>query len=81
MYGDAVKCDVCDRTEIVSHKPWDVDEWGVPSGWVHVTLNNPVDWRFAEKPLKADMQGSLDCCSLSCAYAALGEAKSKVVTP
>lgn len=70
MYGKSVKCDVCDRIEIV-------DEWITDratffdagfEGWIRLTVNRPRDygWNFRE-PKHATIVNSVDCCSISCA--------------
>lgn len=74
MYGTAMACDVCGHTELTTSD----DEWAVPQGWARIHLNQTVDWRFAEKQKTTLVHLSVDCCSLSCVYAMLGEAKERV---
>lgn len=79
MFGNAMKCDVCARTEMVNTVPFGEDEWAVPTGWARVHLNETVDWRFSQSQNKrTEMKVAYDCCSLSCAYALLGEAKGSL---
>ena len=69
MYGKAVKCDVCDRVEIV--KDFDIKTTFFDAGfagWIRMTVNAPRDygWRFHEAKYATTVD-SVDCCSISCA--------------
>lgn len=73
MYGKAVKCDMCDRIDIV-------DSWENTTffdagfrGWVRVTVNEPRDYGWAMSPRNATSVNSVDCCSIDCAQKFLRE--------
>lgn len=68
MYGKAVKCDMCDRIEII-------DSWENTTffdagfrGWVRITVNEPRDYGWPSRTAKhATEVNSVDCCSIACA--------------
>lgn len=70
MYGKAVKCDVCDRVEIINEYLNDKATFFDAGfeGWIRLTVNKPRDygWSFRD-PKFADTVDSVDCCSISCA--------------
>ena len=73
MYGKALKCDMCDRIEIVD--AWDQTFFDAGfRGWVRVTVNEPRDygWVFREEK-HATTITSIDACSLDCAQKFLRE--------
>lgn len=73
MYGKAIKCDVCDRVEIVD--AWDQTFFDAGfRGWVRVTVNEPRDygWTFRSEKF-ATVVNSIDACSIDCAQKFLRE--------
>ena len=69
MYGKAVKCDVCDRVEIIQQFDFSTTYFDAGfAGWIRITVNSPRDygWTFRD-PKHATTVDSVDCCSLECA--------------
>jgi hypothetical protein len=69
MYGKAVKCDICNRMEIINDFDMKTTFFDAGfAGWIRMTVNAPRDygWTFRE-PKFATTVDSVDCCSLDCA--------------
>lgn len=68
MYGKAIKCDACDRLEMVNEWTDVHSDLGV-EGWIRMSINNPKEfsWTIEGKHTFARKQGHADLCSLSCA--------------
>lgn len=69
MYCKAVKCDICDRIDIVDSFGLDTTFFDAGfAGWIRITVNAPRDygWTFRD-PKFATTVDSVDCCSISCA--------------
>ena len=79
MYGKAVKCDVCDRVDLI-------DQWLDTTffdsgfrGWIRVTVNEPRDygWNFRDAR-HATTVNSVDCCSIDCANKFLRQVRDTI---
>lgn len=70
MYGDSIKCDVCENTEFVKYKTEDRSE----EGWIKMHVNRPKLWNFVHIVSQSTLQISVDCCSIECARSVLREA-------
>lgn len=83
MYGKAVKCDVCDRIEIVDS--FDLNNTFFDAGfqgWIRVTVNQPRDygWTFRNERFATTVT-SIDACSIDCAQKFLRTVHSTVPLP
>lgn len=75
MYGKAVKCDVCERMEII--RDFDLNTTFFDAGfagWIRVTVNKPRDYGWTFRDAKhATVTDSIDACSIDCAQKFLRE--------
>lgn len=83
MYGKAVKCDVCDRIEII--RDFDLNTTFFDAGfegWIRMTVNKPRDygWTYRD-PKYATTVDSVDCCSIDCAQKFLRTVHSSIPLP
>lgn len=69
MYGKAIKCDVCDKVEIINDFDHGTTFFDAGfRGWARITVNEPRDygWRHSEAR-HATTVDSIDACSIDCA--------------
>ena len=80
MYGKAIKCDMCQTTEILPEWP----EHGLTDmfpGWVRVHINAPVLYKWhREDGAASTLNDGFDCCSIGCARDALSLAADMIPT-
>ena len=72
MFGQAMGCDYCGRTEILN--PADailLDDLTVPPGWVRVYAHRPR--RYTWDDTQSTIEQAYDCCTISCARMVLNE--------
>ena len=80
MFGKAIKCDVCERMEIVREFDLNTTFFDAGfAGWIRITVNAPRDygWSFRD-PKFATTVDSVDCCSLGCAQKFLWKVRDTV---
>lgn len=80
MYGNAMKCDMCNHTEFIS--PGDailIDDLTVPPGWIRVYANKPHRYIWDTTSTLSNIEAGYDCCSTMCARSALGEHEDNIM--
>lgn len=83
MYGKALKCDVCDRIEIVNDFDHGTTFFDAGfRGWIRVTVNEPRDYCWTFRDAKhATVTNSIDACSIDCAQKFLRDVRSTIPLP
>lgn len=75
MFGEAMRCDICDHTEILDAVGRRLmDDLTVPAGWVRVYAHRPRMWPVVSGQSlnpRSDIELAYDCCSTTCALTAL----------
>ena len=82
MYGRAMKCDMCDHSEMLPS--WPDHSLGEEfPGWIRVSLNQPIMYSFWHgDPLAKHslLNDAFDCCSIRCAEKVLTLAVDMIPT-
>lgn len=83
MYGKAIKCDVCDKVEIVNDFDHSTTYFDAGfRGWIRITVNQPRDcgWRTSDDRYATTVD-SIDACSIDCTQKFLRECHKTIPLP
>ena len=75
-YGKAVKCDICERVEIIDDNM--VSFMDGFDGWIRLAINKPRRYGWDTSGEKATVTDTFDCCSISCAQTVLYDAAKSI---
>ena len=80
MYGRAFKCDVCNEMTLVETHPASqgLSADLIPEGWSRIWINHPARYSWDKDKKLSTMEGSFDCCSLSCVRSVVADADTAI---